>query len=77
MSKKDKRVSNAIFLKDEIVEHLGDKENHHLYKKNNGTVTANMCCDWEVVDADEIILKGECGSGISLNLVTKQLSKVA
>ncbi|MFT7880814.1 MAG: hypothetical protein ABXS91_10520 [Sulfurimonas sp.] len=72
-----KMVSNAILSLDEIVEHFNDKTNHCLYKKNDdGTITAYMCCDWEIVDAGEIILNGECGSGINFNPKTKKIVRV-
>ena len=78
-------MSKAILNEKELIEHFSDETNKYLYKvEDDGTITCNMCCEFEVHDnADEDILSdetfifgGKCGEGINFNPITKELKKV-
>lgn len=72
---KNKNVSNAILIKDELVEHFSDDRNHYLYKlRDDNTLTAWMCCDFEIIDGEEVILRGGCGEGICYNLENQKIT---
>jgi len=71
-----KNVSNAILIEDELLAHFGEKTedgeyvNHYLYdKRDDGTLTAWMCCDFEVIgDKGEVLFRGGCGEGVCYDL---------
>ena len=73
---KMKNVSNAIMMEDELLAHFGEQTedgeyvNHYLYqKRDDNTLTAWMCCDFEVVGkGGDILFKGGCGDGICYDL---------
>ena len=73
MSKKN--FGNAVLAKDELVEHFSDEANRYLYKlRDDNTLTAWMCCDFEIVDGGEVTLKGGCGDGICYDFESKKIT---
>lgn len=77
----DKKVSNAILYQDELKDHFGETNengeylNHYLYQvRDDNTLVCWMCCDFEIVDGNEILLRGSCGDGIVYDLKTKTIS---
>lgn len=70
-----KNISNAIFDKDELVEHFSDESNHYHYKlMDDGTLIAWMCCDFEIINNEKVILRGGYGDGICYNLENQKIT---
>jgi len=70
-----KKKSNAILHKQELLEHFANEANCYLYKKkDDGSLVCCMCCDFEIVDADDTIERGSCGDAIVYDLESKQIT---
>ena len=70
-------MSKAILNKEELIDHLSNVDNHYLYRKeDDGSITCYMCCDFDVVESNEIVFSGSCGNGINFDPLTKELRRV-
>jgi hypothetical protein len=69
--------SKAVLELNELIEHLSNEDNHYLYKKeDDNSITCYMCCDFDVVDCNEFLFSGVCGSGVNYNFDNKEIRRV-